>query len=722
MSLQTLNYLRNSDSQSKPKRLSEAIDQKNMINGDMLTVNFLGITEIDKIPGFYLKVTKLNLSHNRISSLSLISQFQHLTHINLSHNLLGSFEELLKISNREKVVVLTLDGNPCVRHPDIIPLVLVLCPRLVEINGVKVTDHTRQDINDGVSLANKMIAYCCKNDKILEDLDKDVKNIKLEFELLQHFKGKISSETGPYWEDINARHLKDLKKTPNLPKLPSFAYHTKVRPYMILDYIDLVGKSLHYHLPDQIDEIRLRRVYKWVFCEILIHLHSWGLHTLQLFLQENTTKGSLDQCFDEEINFFRRLGITQEDYKGINDIFPSYETEVPIRIKSFQRILEKNSDNWSYFPVFSCDSDYLKALLSVLQAQVSQIEELQREKEELLSFDASCLGLPSFSDQYMDSIRVFPYELSQDLRASSRTTMNRHGSPNQFNYSPNGLNDIDKKNLNKVYDEDLDQEFLKKNLEEEKKMLELKLRAEYDLEKQILDQKNKEFEENKIKELIEIENRKTEKLYMKIQEKNNKLIVSGFNHLSDFFINAMRGVFNNLKLWSATIKENDKETTFKISKALEKYNKKLLYTSFLGLRYNQIISKTKKIKAEDYYKGRLILDSFYLWKNFYVSRKTKKIENIDKSKSLKKIKNHEDVKLRKEFEELLKRLVHSEKNIKRLWKIIKNKKNSVKRECLCGGFKCPSCIKEKTSFIQTELMYLKKKIAESKSKKPSKRQ
>ena len=47
-----------------------------------------------------------------------------------------------------------------------------------------------------------------------------------------------------------------------IPKLPNFAYHSKIRPYMIIDYVDLIGKALHYFMPDENDEISMQKLYK----------------------------------------------------------------------------------------------------------------------------------------------------------------------------------------------------------------------------------------------------------------------------------------------------------------------------------------------------------------------------------------------------------------------------------------------------------------------------
>lgn len=715
MSLQTSNNFRKHSS-SKSIKLSEVITQTHMSNGDSLNLSFSEISILDKIPGLYLKITKLYLSHNRLSSLSHIVQFQNLTHLNIAHNLISSVEELQKVPNRENLVVLCVDGNPFARHPDLTPLILQVFPRLAEIDGNKLSDHTRQDMSDGMILTGKLIEYICKNEAILEKFDQDVKRTKIEFELLQSCKWKITQTTGPYWEDINARHQKDLKKMLKIPKLPSFTYHSKIRPYMVLDYIDTVGKAVHYFLSDEVDSQTMQRLYKWLFCEILLHLHSWGMHGLQLFLQENTSSGDLDRCFEEELKFFQSLA-TEKAPKTFSDIFPVASMKTPA----------KTSENsWKNFPVFSCNPDFLKALLAVLQMQVKQIEELEREKQELLSFDTSCLGIPSFSEKYIEANRVCSFDLSQENRASSRATIKRLGSPNMFGASPREFFDSEgnpKKFQDIIQDDDTNLSSCRVNSTEKMRLQqEFLMKSEQDrivgllqTEKAKVAEEKAEIEE-KIKQIEEIRNieKEIEKERRGIEsEKSFKLLKTGAGVLANF-------VKKTRVLWGfAAIKKicrNGLEIAEKdLQKAERHFNKKACKTAFLALRYNFIIAKTKKIKADDFYRGRLILDSFFAWKNIHVCGVTKK--KVFKAEKPKKVKNTEDLALRKEFEKLLKRLTHSEKNIARLWKILKKKKNCIKRECLCGGFKCPSCIKEKTKFIKKELIYLKKKIVESRPKK-----
>ena len=275
-------------------------------------------------------------------------------------------------------------------------------------------------------------------------------------------------------------------------------------------------------------------------------------------------------------------------------------------------------------------------MLSVLQIQVSQIEELQREKEELLTFDTSCLGLPSFSERFNEGTRICSYDFSQENRASSRTTIK--GSPNLLGLSPQKEieNDEKKKKIlskdeseqESIFEEDdatknKIQEILKKKEEEENK---LKLQYEERINKEILKEKeNFETEkqriinekinvEKRLKELesIENENRKTQKQYNKILEKNKKFISSGCMLLSNLLNkNSFLHVFDALK-------SNLQEITNKLTtsylqnvKAEEHFNKRLKSTALLALRYNHVVDKTKKIKADDFYKGRILLDSFY---------------------------------------------------------------------------------------------------------------
>ena len=67
------------------------------------------------------------------------------------------------------------------------------------------------------------------------------------------------------------------------------------------------------------------------------------MHNLQLFLQEHTNTSNLDQCFDDEIEYFRSLCITNDDTSAYSDIFPDTNTDIASRIKTFERVTAKSS-------------------------------------------------------------------------------------------------------------------------------------------------------------------------------------------------------------------------------------------------------------------------------------------------------------------------------------------------------------------------------------------
>ena len=66
MSFQTSNPLKNLESRVKNLKFSYLIDPKSMTNGDNISITFSDLLELDKIPGCYSKITKLNLSHNKL--------------------------------------------------------------------------------------------------------------------------------------------------------------------------------------------------------------------------------------------------------------------------------------------------------------------------------------------------------------------------------------------------------------------------------------------------------------------------------------------------------------------------------------------------------------------------------------------------------------------------------------------------------------------------------
>ncbi|CAG9330697.1 unnamed protein product [Blepharisma stoltei] len=445
MSFQTLN----SSQLARPimqNKLSEVITDACITEQEGLSVNFRGLVEMDTIPEKYREIGKLNVSHNLLKSLDGVEQFRKLTQISFTHNKISTFNELFKIPHPENIKVISVAGNPFALHLNLEPLLLQIFPNLIEIDGVKITDHTRQDITDALILSKRILSYFYKNEQILVKRDIENKKYKLKIELFQKFQGKSNKKEGPFWEEINAAHSRELRKIKPMPRLPNYSYNKVIRPYMILNYIDVAGKALQWDVDEELNEknsAEIIRVFKWLFCEILLQLHSWGHDKMQKYLQfKAKPSATVEEQFEEELKQFYLLGPIIEENSNpflmslhFSDIFPNTDTDNLARKYAFQtnntrlQNLETNKEdfllyqNLNLFPIFGCYSEYLKAIFVILQNQINSIQDLQQEKEEILRLDFSAFGLPSlYAPQFTEGIRSSSEGFDKDrfLRQSEK--------------------------------------------------------------------------------------------------------------------------------------------------------------------------------------------------------------------------------------------------------------------------------------------------------------
>ena len=99
--------------------IGKNLNQKG-VQGDRVTANFQQITSISQLPDHQRKnVTKLFLSHNKLRDLLGIEQYHNLTHLSLSYNSIDSLRELQRVKMPEKLVALSIKGNPISTHPNI---------------------------------------------------------------------------------------------------------------------------------------------------------------------------------------------------------------------------------------------------------------------------------------------------------------------------------------------------------------------------------------------------------------------------------------------------------------------------------------------------------------------------------------------------------------------------------------------------------------------------
>ena len=332
----------------KQARLSAALACAPGLGGDTLRCSFREIQEIDLLPGEFKMIRVLDLAHNMLQSLAGIQQFCALHTIILDYNLLDSVQELTHIPANPTLGKLSLVGNPMALHPNLIPSVLCMFPMLQEINGQGITQATFQEIELGETLATSLVPYFYRNERMLIALDQATKKLNLAFE-----RASLSG-----WEGAG-RQVAELidrrrKQMPVFPSLP-FAPPEAIAPSTLLSLMSLVETRLQPLFPAVEDtyDFEVAKIVHWLYTELILRLHSSGYYELHRYLQRRYYNSpTLDEEFDVEFQEFLLLN-------------------------------PQPAPAFASFPVFSCNSHYLKALYDILESQIQAYETLLGDYKQL---------------------------------------------------------------------------------------------------------------------------------------------------------------------------------------------------------------------------------------------------------------------------------------------------------------------------------------------------
>lgn len=266
---------------------------------------------------------------------------------------------------------------------------------------MKITDHVKQDISDGAMLTLRFIDYFYRNELALVELDKGLKRARLKIELTLALRNSVSPASGPFWEDLNYRSSRLLSKLPNFPKMPNYELSKTIRPYMLLNFISVAEKFIRSTFPCAEEQLphEMGKVRKWLFCEVILHLHSWGSQEMLGFIQHRVgevqgQEAQLEAEFEEFMNLGMRAFVPVEGLQseGRTDVYPSKSI-----VKTVKQGLNGHEDPL-FFPIFSCDGKFLKALLCIAENQVRAMETVVLETIDALRVDFSQYGIPSLSD------------------------------------------------------------------------------------------------------------------------------------------------------------------------------------------------------------------------------------------------------------------------------------------------------------------------------------
>ena len=679
-------------SSTDSSKLSEVINYKDFINEDLLDLSYLNLSELDQIPNLYLKVKKLNLTYNRFTNLSTLSQFHYLTHIFLSNNQIENFKELEKISNKEEILVLTIENNPISTHPDLISLCLLIFPRLEEINGEKITEHARQDLLDDIELSKQVILFMSKIEILLHKQGKDFKAD------LQNIENRSKGVAVSLQSVLG---LKADKSSSLVSKDEKFSCHTKIRPYMILDLIKRVAKSIHYYLNCEVDLKTQENVSKWLSCKILLSLQDPENNELQRYLKSKVNHSDPDTCFNLQLKLFQSMKFKLAQIQNYS--ISLNETLNPdTRAELISSYFEETED-WTSFPIFPFNSEYLEALMLILQLQTKQVEDLYKEKQELKSLHITLLTIPEpLAKPTGPSITISPetpphppaFEPSgQSL--DSHTTL--PASPLHLSHPSQNTNKA-KFPEGKLIGSSLKSKIIemKKEVESENFRLQRRIKDLEVREKLRMEKIQQNFQEN-------------QKKMEKFRKKFEKHFRRGFECIEAFL--AGRKKFGFSGMLTKSMEEGEK-----IQRGKKFFEIKLLKKAFGPFRYFQVYAKAQRIKAQGFYNGKILLDQFYRWKIFFNCLKGKKKAGLGKKMGGRDKENKERLGAKVELTGLLKRIISDEKSMKRLMDGLRDKKVKLSRDCACGGLRCQGCGKEKTNIIERELKTIKSGLCRDKKK------
>ena len=368
----------------KPSKLSDFL-KKDFPITNKVDLNFKEIVILDLLPFKLLNVTHLDLSYNRLESLDGISQFNNLIYLNLSNNLLKTLQPLTKISKKEVLSVLLIKGNPAARHPNLIPLVMNIFPNLRECDKELINYSTHKDIMQAMELSQSLIPYLYINEQFILKIHKEIQFLNMKKELFSVALSRLDKSLLPNYFDMKEFSLKQINKYKDLNiDIPN----TKIRPTSIMEYISKVQSQLQINSAHLEEEI-VCKIYRWLYCEILLFLHSQGNVDLQCFLKdyEENSLASYEKSYNDSCESLNKLdGITFDLLKF------SQLSHYP------QSLL--------HFPVFGCNSEYLNALIFVLHKQVSVLQSLLKERK--------CLLAEEFSDE-CDEVQSPPSKISYPI-------------------------------------------------------------------------------------------------------------------------------------------------------------------------------------------------------------------------------------------------------------------------------------------------------------------
>lgn len=420
------------------------------ISKDKISLSFCNITRIDRVPYPYNKVTKLHISHNKISTLDGIEQFQLLEQLSLSYNRIEDLSEFYKVSNRHRIKELSVRGNPLTSHPDYLIRLIEIFPTVYRIDDLIIEARDRKYLRDYERICGFIIPFYLSIQRDIETATRCLNRLNE----IQRSKDERATQS-TFWRgdafeiDPNgAKLLETLKNNLSHPELLSALnlsqkvdLNTAIRlttdrgPIFILRNIVALISSLYPNF-DHIEEEEsntLYEAYRAIFSEIMLQYHEQGDNSLDIFLTNQVLQNSnydlerfsndsayAFECILLEFYklmpsqaFFTENIIADSKASEKRKVSSRYSKEEGKKISPLD-ITTTDPDYlktvWlAHFPIFPLNKQYLANLYAVLRSHVFRLESTCTEFFETFQkvFDVPNNELEAMT---LGSLRVHPKE------------------------------------------------------------------------------------------------------------------------------------------------------------------------------------------------------------------------------------------------------------------------------------------------------------------------
>ena len=283
-----------------------------------ITLNHCDIDILDKVPNRFLGITKLFLSHNKISSLNGIEQFKSLTHLSIGYNKIEDYRELNKIHDKENLKYLMIQGNPLENHPNHKVLILEMFPNMEKLNNLTVDRNLREIIEKKTWVIQKNIITFLyflfdeiNNLEILMaklKISSELKNFKFDGEKLCENlspQEKLDSFMGSQKNLAKFKNLFDFNRIEELRKfINARRFSTKTDFLSILLNISEIVLKLYGPFDNKTINNRqaFYTIYKCLYIELIEKLHKRLDKNLEHFLVKKVLSNDLisPQKFSED--------------------------------------------------------------------------------------------------------------------------------------------------------------------------------------------------------------------------------------------------------------------------------------------------------------------------------------------------------------------------------------------------------------------------------------